>query len=162
MVLPRASAGCTGTIRMTGPRRGASSAGVDTVAGKTFRVPALSPVNPDGHHPARCHSGSSVGDSAAFNQGIMLVNNNPGEIVNPVSTVGTQAMRPKLTIVIAAASGVQVAITPASVTMQPGATRQFTATVTGASNTAVHGRPRAGPFRRRAFTQPAALRAHSR
>jgi hypothetical protein len=38
----------------------------------------------------------------------MLANNNPGETVRPVSTVGTQRMRPMLTIVIGGATAVQV------------------------------------------------------
>ena len=67
----------------------------------------------------------------------MLVNNNPGDIVRPVSTVGTQSMRPKLTIVVGSASAVQVTVSPASVTLQPGEQQAFTATVTGAANTAV-------------------------
>ncbi len=117
---------------------GASSAGVDTVAGKSFQVPALRPVGPQtvtiALDPAQVQSWINT---PAANQGIMLVNNNPGEIVRPVSTVGTQAMRPLLTIVIAGAPAVQVTVSPGTITLQPGQTQQFTATVTGSSNTAV-------------------------
>src|SRR4051794_33852242 len=68
----------------------------------------------------------------------MLVNNNPGEIVRPVSTVGPQSLRPKLTVVIAGGTPpVQVSVSPTTVTLQPGGAQTFTATVTGSSNTAV-------------------------
>ncbi len=117
---------------------GASSSGVDTVAGKSFQVPALRPV---GAQKVTIPLDASVVqawiDSPAANQGIMLVNNNPGEIIRPVSTVGKQSLRPKLTIVIAGATSVQVSVSPTSATLQPGQTKPFTATVTGSSNTAV-------------------------
>ena len=58
----------------------------------------------------------------------MLVNNNPGEIVRPVSTVGTQGMRPKLTIVLAGgAAAVQVTVSPGTATVEPGGQQAFTA-----------------------------------
>src|SRR6185295_17315187 len=77
-------------------------------------------------------------NSTAANQGIMLVNNNPGEIVRPVSTVGTQNMRPKLTIVIGGgAVPVQVTVAPTNVSLPVGVHQTFTATVTGSANTAV-------------------------
>jgi len=117
---------------------GASSAGVDTVGGKSFRVPALRPVGAQTVTiPLDLSQVQSWIDSPAANQGIMLVNNNPGEIVRPVSTVGTPAMRPKLTIVMAAGSAVQIAISPASAVLKPGGQQTFTATVTGSSNPAV-------------------------
>jgi uncharacterized protein YjdB len=117
---------------------GASSAGVDTVAGKTFQVPALKPVGPQTVTiPLDRNQVQSWIDSSAANQGIMLVNNNPGEITRPVSTVGTQKMRPTLTVVIGGAPAVQISIAPSSATLQSGQTKQFTATVTGSSNAAV-------------------------
>ncbi|HEY2014747.1 MAG TPA: DNRLRE domain-containing protein, partial [Bryobacteraceae bacterium] len=100
---------------------GASSAGADTVAGKSFQVPPLRPVGPQTVTIALDTSQiQSWIDSPATNQGIMLVNNNPGEVVRPVSTVGTQSMRPKLTVVIAASTGVQVTVSPASATLPQG------------------------------------------
>ena len=125
------------TTDWAGP--GASSAGVDTVAGKSFQVPALQPVGPQTVtivlDPAVVQSWV---DTPAANQGIMLVNNIPGDIDNPVSTVGTQAMRPKLTVVVATgAPAVNVTVTPATATVQPGGQQTFAATVTGSSNTAV-------------------------
>jgi len=117
---------------------GASSAGVDTVAGKTFQVPALRPAGAQTVAiPLDVAQVQSWISSPASNQGIMLVNNTPGYIVNPVSTAGKQTQRPKLTVVIAGAAGVQVTISPTSKTLQAGQTQQFTATVTGSSNTAV-------------------------
>src|SRR6185369_12242994 len=81
---------------------GASSAGTDTVAGKSFRVPALRPVGAQTVTiPLDATQVQAWINSPAANQGIMLVNNIPGEITRPVSTVGTQSMRPKLTVVIA-------------------------------------------------------------
>ena len=117
---------------------GASAAGVDTVAGKSFRIPPLRPVGAQAVTiPLDPSQVQSWIDSAAANQGIMLVNNNPGEIIRPVSTVGKLKMRPLLTIVIAGAPTVQVGVSPATITLQPGKTQPFTATVTGSSNTAV-------------------------
>ncbi|MBZ5595204.1 MAG: hypothetical protein LAP39_23415 [Acidobacteriia bacterium] len=117
---------------------GASSSGGDTVGGKRFRVPALRAVGPQAVTiPLDLSQVQSWIDSPAANQGIMLVNNNPGEIVRPVSTVGTRGMRPKLTIVFAAGAAVQVAISPANAVLQPGGQQTFTATVTGSSNPAV-------------------------
>ncbi len=120
---------------------GASAAGIDTVAGKTFQVPALRTV---GMQTITIPLDPAVVqtwiDSAGANQGIMLVNNNPGNIVRIVSTVGTKSKRPKLTIVLANGTvpAVQIGISPTSATLQSGHTQQFTATVTGASNTAVN------------------------
>ena len=117
---------------------GASSPGIDTAAGKTFRVPPLRPVGAQNVTiPLDASQVQSWIDSPAANQGIMLVNNNPGEIVRPVSTVGAQAMRPKLTIVIAAGSSVMVTVSPASSTLPQGGHQAFTATVAGSANTAV-------------------------
>ena len=117
---------------------GASSAGVDTVAGKTFQVPALRPVGVQAVTiPLDQNVVQSWINSPATNQGIMLVNNNPGEIVRPVSTAGTQNSRPLLTIVISGTPAVSVSVSPTSATVQPSATKQFTATVTNATNTAV-------------------------
>jgi len=118
---------------------GASAAGIDTVAGKTFQVPALQPIGVQALTIALDRNQiQSWIDSPAANQGIMLVNNNPGEIVRPVSTVGTQNSRPLLTIVIASgAPVVSVNISPVNPTVQPGGTQQFAATVTGTTNTAV-------------------------
>ena len=118
---------------------GASSSGVDTVAGKSFQVPALRPIGPQtvtiGLDTAVVQSWVNSG---AANQGIMLVNNVPGEIMRPVSTAGTQSMRPKLTIVVAsAAPAVSVTVSPTTATVQAGAQQPFAATVTGSSNTAV-------------------------
>jgi hypothetical protein len=125
------------TTDWAGP--GASSAGVDTVAGTSFRVPALQPVGPQTVSivldPAVVQSWI---DTPPANQGIMLVNNVPGDIDNPVSTVGTQGMRPKLTVVVATgAPAVNVTVTPLTATVQPGGQQTFAATVTGSSNTAV-------------------------
>ena len=117
---------------------GASSSGVDTIAGKSFQVPRLRPVG--AQTVTIPLDGAQVQawiDSPDANQGIMLVNNNPGEIIRPVSTVGTQKMRPKLTIVISGTPAVQVSVSPGSATLQPGQTQQFTASVTGSSNTSV-------------------------
>src|SRR4029077_14141561 len=87
---------------------GASAAGVDTVAGKTSQLPALRPVGTEAVTiPLDVAQVQSWIDAPATNQGIMLVNNNPGDIVNITSTVGTQASRPILTVVIAGATGVQ-------------------------------------------------------
>ncbi len=119
---------------------GAASAGVDTVSGKSFRLPGLQPVGVQAVNVALDAAvvQSWIDSPATVNQGIMLVNNNPGEIMRFVSTVGTQGMRPKLTIVIASATtGVQVSLNPTSVTLNPGQTQQFTSTVTGSTNTAV-------------------------
>ncbi|MBZ5602288.1 MAG: hypothetical protein LAO79_08280 [Acidobacteriia bacterium] len=117
---------------------GASASGVDTVAGKTFAVPPLRAVGPQTLKiPLDLATVQSWIDSPAASQGIMLVNNIPGDIVRPISTVGKQSQRPKLTIVVASASGVQLTLSPASATLQPGQTQQFAATVTGSSNTAV-------------------------
>jgi len=117
---------------------GASSAGTDTVAGKSFAVPPLRPVGAQtvtiALDPVQVQSWISTPSS---NQGIMLVNNNPGEIIRLVSTVGNQTRRPKLTIGLGGASGVQVSVSPANATLQPGAQQTFAATVTGTSNTAV-------------------------
>ena len=125
-----------GTHDWAGP--GASSAGVDTIAGKSFQVPRLRPVGAQTVTiPLDLAQVQAWTDSPNANQGIMLVNNNVGEIIRPVSTVGTQKMRPKLTIVIAGAAAVQVSVSPGSKTLQPGQTQQFTASVTGTSNTAV-------------------------
>ena len=71
-----------------------------------------------------------MGELAGIQPGHHAGEQQPGEIVNPVSTVGTQAMRPKLTIVIAAARAFRSPLRRERY-VQPGATRQFTATVTG-------------------------------
>ncbi len=117
---------------------GASSSGADTVAGKGFQVPPLHAV---GLQNLTMSLDSSVVqswvDTPAANQGIMLVNNIPGNIVRPVSTVGTQSMRPRLSIVIATATGVQVTVAPTNVTLNSGAQQAFTATVTGSANSTV-------------------------
>ncbi|MEO8129735.1 MAG: Ig-like domain-containing protein, partial [Bryobacteraceae bacterium] len=117
---------------------GASLAGSDTVAGKSFQVPPLRPVGPQTVSiPLDRNQVQAWIDSPAANQGIILVNNNPGEIVRPVSTAGTQSMRPKLTVVIAGASAVQISVSPSSSLLQPGGQQAFTATVSGSQNTAV-------------------------
>ena len=117
---------------------GASSAGVDTVAAKGFQVPPLRPVGAQVVTvPLDLAQVQSWIDSPATNQGIILVNNNAGEIVRPVSVAGSQSMRPKLTVVIAAASGVQITLSPASATLPAGAQQTFIATVSGSPNTAV-------------------------
>ncbi|MBZ5619798.1 MAG: Ig-like domain-containing protein, partial [Acidobacteriia bacterium] len=118
---------------------GASSAGVDTVAGKSFQVPPLRPVGPQTVtivlDPAVVQSWINT---PAGNQGFMLVNNVPGEIVRPVSTVGTQNMRPMLTVVIGTGTpAVNVTVSPATATVQAGGQQAFAAAVTGSSNTAV-------------------------
>ena len=57
---------------------GASSAGADTVAGKSFQVPALRPVGAQTVTiPLDRSQIQAWIDSPAANQGIMLVNNNP-------------------------------------------------------------------------------------
>jgi hypothetical protein len=117
---------------------GASSAGVDTVAGKSFQIPGLKAVgNQTLNIPLDPAQVQSWVDNVAANQGIMLVNNNPGNIVNLISTTGTAKLRPVLTIVIGGATAVSVSLSPTTATLQPGQTKQFTATVTGNSNTAV-------------------------
>ena len=118
---------------------GASAAGTDTVAGKSFQVPALHAVGIQTVTIA-LDAGQVQEwiDAPASNQGIMLVNNRSGEIIRLVSTAGTQKRRPKLTIVtVEAPAVVSVAVSPASATVQTGGTQQFTATVTGTANTAV-------------------------
>ncbi len=118
---------------------GASAAGVDTIAGKSFTVPALRAVgNQTVTMPLDPSVVQSWLDSPGTNQGIMLVNNLTGNVVNIVSTVGKAALRPKLTIVVASAGGVQVTVSPKTVSLSPGATQTFTASVTGSSNTAVN------------------------
>jgi len=117
---------------------GASSVGVDTVAGKSFQVPRLRPVGAQTVTiPLDVAQVQAWINSPDASQGIMLVNNTPGEIIRPVSVAGTQKMRPKLTVVISGAAAVQVSVSPGIKTLQPGQTQQFTATVTGSSNTAV-------------------------
>src|SRR6185295_18666562 len=117
---------------------GASSAGVDTVAGKSFQLPALRPVGTEAVTiPLDVAQVQSWIDAPATNQGIMLVNNNPGDIVNITSTVGTQANRPILTVVVGSGPGVQVTISPTSASVATGATKQFTATVANATDTGV-------------------------
>jgi hypothetical protein len=118
---------------------GASAAGVDTVAGKSFQLPALRAV---GNQTLNIALDPAVVqtwiDNPAANQGFMLVNNNNDDVLNLVSTTGSQKNRPKLTIVVAGGgTGVSVSISPGSATVQTGQTKQFTATVTGSSNTAV-------------------------
>jgi hypothetical protein len=118
---------------------GASAAGVDTVAGKSFLLPALRPAGVQTVNitldPAIVQTWV---DNPAANQGVMLVNNNNNDVVNLVSTSGTQKNRPKLTIVVSGATAVSVSISPASATVQTGQTKQFTATVPGSSNTSVN------------------------
>ena len=118
---------------------GAGSAGVDTVAGSSFRVPPLQPVGVQAVNiPLDIAVVQSWIDNPALNQGIMLVNNANDDVVRPVATTGTKRSRPILTIVIAGGSpSVSVSISPATATVQSGKTQQFTATVTGSSNTAV-------------------------
>jgi hypothetical protein len=120
---------------------GASGNGTDLIAGKSFQVPALKPVGPQTVTiPLDASVVQSWIDSAGANQGIILVNNNPDEVIRPVSTVGTKAMRPKLIIVTTGGTGtppVQVTVSPSSATLKSGAQQPFTATVTGSSNTAV-------------------------
>src|SRR5579872_2546729 len=118
---------------------GASATGVDTVAGLSFQVPPLRPVGAQNVTiPLNVAEVQSWIDSPSTNQGIILVNNNPGEIIRPVSVTGKQNMRPMLTIVIAGTStGVQVTLSPTSATVPQGGQQPFTATVTGSSNTAV-------------------------
>jgi hypothetical protein len=117
---------------------GASSAGIDTVAGKGFRVPPLRPVGAQTVSiPLDLSVVQSWIDAPTANQGIMLVNHIPGEVVRPVSTVGPKNMRPALEIVIAGASPVQVTVSPASATLSPGAKQTFRATISGSSNTTV-------------------------
>jgi len=120
---------------------GASGSGTDLVAGKSFQVPTLRPVGVQtvtmALDPVIVQSWVN---SAANNQGIILVNNNANEVIRPVSTVGTQSMRPKLIIVTSAGSGtppVQISISPTRATLNTGAQQPFTAIVVGASNTAV-------------------------
>jgi hypothetical protein len=117
---------------------GASAAGFDTIAQKSFRVPPLSPIGPQTVTiPLDASVVQSWVDSVTANQGIMLINNNTGEIVRPVSTVGAQNMRPLLSIVTSGVSGVQISVSPTSVILRPGGTQTFAGTVTGSSNTAV-------------------------
>jgi hypothetical protein len=117
---------------------GASSSGVDTVAGKSFQVPALKPVGVQTLTiPLDAAVVQSWIDTPAANQGIMLVNNLPGDIVRILSTVGSTNRRPVLTVVVSNVPAVTVSVTPVSASMQPGQTKQFTAAVTGNSNTAV-------------------------
>ncbi|MBZ5673344.1 MAG: Ig-like domain-containing protein [Acidobacteriia bacterium] len=118
---------------------GASSAGVDTIAGKTFQVPALRPV---GTQTVTIALDPDVVqawiDTPAADQGIMLVNNIPGYIVNPVSTAGKQNMRPMLTVVVASgAPAVSVTVSPSTATVPAGGQQTFTASVTGSSNSSV-------------------------
>ena len=107
---------------------GASSVGIDTVAGKSFRVPPLRPIGPQSVTiPLDLAVVQSWIDSPGSNQGVMLVNNIPGDIVRPISTVGTKSQRPKLTIVVSGAPPIQVTLSPTAATLQPGQTQQFTA-----------------------------------
>ena len=117
---------------------GASVAGVDTVSGKSFQVPALRPTGIQTVNIALDPAVVQTWiDNPAADQGILLINNNNDDTVNLVSTTGTQKNRPKLAIVIAGAAAVTVSINPTSATVQTGQTKQFTATVAGSSNTAV-------------------------
>ncbi|MBI4907523.1 MAG: hypothetical protein HY820_28110 [Acidobacteria bacterium] len=122
---------------------GASVAGTDTVSGKTFTLPPLRPVGVQTFTiPLDRAQVQSWVDAPATNQGIMLVNNTPGEIVRILSTTGTQRYRPKLTINVGTVSGTPVSINPTAATLQPGQTQQFTAntavtwTATGGTVTA--------------------------
>src|SRR6202012_3157411 len=86
---------------------GAFSAGSDTVAGKTFRVPALRPVGPQtGTIPLDTAQVQAWFDTPSPTQGIMLVNTTAVDIISPIATTGTQSMRPMLTIVTSGATGV--------------------------------------------------------
>ncbi|HLJ48142.1 MAG TPA: hypothetical protein VKU01_19140 [Bryobacteraceae bacterium] len=117
---------------------GASSLGADSVAGKTFQVPALHPVgNQKLNIPLDRDVVQSWIDSPTANQGIMLINALTDDTVNVLATTGTAKWRPVLTIVVAGSTGVQLTVAPTSATVQPGQSKQFTATVTGSSNTAV-------------------------
>ncbi len=117
---------------------GASSPAVDTVAGKTFAIPALRAVgNQKVDIPLDNSVIQSWIDTPSANQGFMLINNINDDTVNVLATTGTAKWRPTLTIVVASTAGVQVTVAPPSATVQTGQTKQFTATVTGSSNTAV-------------------------
>ncbi len=118
---------------------GASSVGIDTITGKNFQVPALRPVGAQTVtiilDPAVVQAWIST---PSANQGIMLVNNIPGDIVRPISTAGTKSLRPKLTVVVASGTpAVNVTVLPTTATIQTGGQQAFTATVTGSSNIAV-------------------------
>lgn len=117
---------------------GASAAGIDTVPGKSFALPALAPVGAQTLNMALDPSVvQSWINTPSTNQGIMIVNNNSGEVVRFTSTYGTQNQRPQLTIVVANSVGVQISVSPTTVTMAPGGTQTFGATVIGSTNTAV-------------------------
>jgi hypothetical protein len=67
------------------------------VAGKSFALPTLRPVGAQALNiPLDPAVVQSWIDSPAANQGVMLVNNIPGEIVRIMSTVATAAQRPTL------------------------------------------------------------------
>jgi hypothetical protein len=118
---------------------GASSAGVDTVAGKSFQFPALKAIgNQTLTIPLDAAVVQSWIDSPAANQGIMLVNNIPGDIVNINSTAAAQNIRPMLTVVIAGSPAVSIGLSPQTVSVKPGAKQTFTASVMGTSNVAVN------------------------
>jgi hypothetical protein len=117
---------------------GASASGIDTIAGKSFQLPALKDVGVQTLTiPLDASIVQSWIDTPAANQGVMLVNNLADYVVRPISTVGTTNLRPTLTVVVNAAPTVNVTIAPPSVTLQAGAQQAFTATLTGTSNTAV-------------------------
>jgi hypothetical protein len=117
---------------------GASAAGVDTVTGKSVTFPALRPA---GNQTVNITLDPAVVqswvDNPAANQGLMFINNNTDDVVNIVSTTGASKNRPKLTIIVSGATVVSVSLTPTTATVQTGKTQQFTASVTGSSNTAV-------------------------
>ena len=124
------------SVDWAGP--GASAAGIDTVAGKSFQLPALRAAGIQTVNIALDPAVVQTWiDNPAANQGVMLVNNNNDNVVNLVSTTGSQKNRPKLTIVVAGGTVITVSISPASATVQAGQTKQFSATVTGSSNAAV-------------------------
>jgi hypothetical protein len=110
---------------------GASAAGVDTVALKSFTVPRLRAIGPQPVNlPLDLAVAQSWIDNPAANQGTMLVNNNPGEIIRLIGTTGTQSLRPKLTIVVSSGTPpVTVTVSPQSATLAPGGTQTFTANV---------------------------------
>jgi hypothetical protein len=116
------------TADWAGP--GASLSGADTVAGKQFQAPALRAV---GNQTLTMTLDPAVVqswiDSPAANQGILLVNNKAGDIVRINSTVASQSIRPMLTVVVSSVAPVSVTLTPATATVQPGQTQQFTANV---------------------------------
>ena len=114
---------------------GTSSANAYSVTAKSSQLPEFRPI---GAAPMTISLNAaqvqSWIDTPETNSGVMLVNNNPGDIFGITSTVGTRASRAILTVVITNAAETNP---PTSGPVATGATKQFTATVANTTDTGV-------------------------